>query len=204
MARSLVFAIGESTFEAPIERVDRSKLYGRVERKAYDRQGKECYYGSISADGLHIFGKEAFEQGYLDSDGEWLESRSLTIVDEAGDPLEKKTSSFKETVELKETVSEDEFLLHIARSVYQLEADQELLKAVREAEGIYTFEYAYNDSYSPDQAFLIESNGTLFMIIGEHGGFDFIGLSEAESPESEPDEDSEEDDAVEALDFGMF
>lgn len=200
MARSLQFAIGEQQLECEIEKVDRDKLYGRVEKKAFDKDGNECYFGSISSDGMNIFGKESFELGYLSQDGNWLERGQLQVVDMDDEPLPKQDASFKTVIELLDTVPVEEYLNHVAKSVYHLAGSPELLKQVQDCEEIYSFYFNYTASYSPDPAFLIENEGELFMVVGQHCGFEFIEAQAVESPILEDDEDEDDDD----IDFSMF
>ncbi|MFP6859046.1 MAG: hypothetical protein VCA73_17335 [Roseibacillus sp.] len=65
------------------------------------------------------------------------------------------TSTFKETVELKETATVDEYLDHNIRMVYQLETEDGFPKApVTElAKGkIYHFPFSYRGGLVPDEA----------------------------------------------------
>ena len=112
MGRLLEFSIGAESIKLELDKVDRRKIYGWVEKKAFDRHGKECYMGSISDDGLNIFGKESFEQGFVNDAGEWVEKGETILLGEDGNELEEKESSFKSVVELSETVSVDEYLLY--------------------------------------------------------------------------------------------
>lgn len=201
MARSLKFSLGGEEISAPIEKLDRSKIYGRVEKKYYDRDGDECYFGSLSSDGISIFGKESFEMGYLTNEGEWRERKELVAVDWDNQLLEQKESSFKHSIALGETVSIDEFMQHVAKSVYQIDSPA-LLEAVKKnTESVFCFPFNYNASYSPDKAFLVENEDTLFMIIAQETGFDFIEAHQVESVIL-PDEEDEDDD--EDIDFSMF
>ncbi len=199
MARSLQFAIGGQQIECEIEKVDRDKLYGRVEKKAFDKDGNECYFGSISSDGMNIFGKESFEQGYMAQDGSWLERSQLQVVDMDDEPLPKQEASFKTVIELMDTVTIEEYLNHVAKSVYHL-TSPELLKQVQASEDIFSFYFNYTASYTPDPAFLIENEGELFMVVGQHCGFEFVEAQAVESPILEDDEDEDDDD----IDFSMF
>ena len=201
MARSLNFSLKGSEVAVSIEKVDRKKIYGWVEKKAIDRNDKICHFGSISSCGMHIFGKESFEQGYLDEQGSWVEKTSLKVVDSNGEVLEKEEASFKKTIELSEVVSVDEYLNHSVKSVYELDAPEEVEKAVKEADGVYKFEFNYTASYSPDPAFLVANEDALFMIVAEDCGFDFIGLQEVESAVLVDDDEEEDGDE---LDFSMF
>lgn len=203
MARSLNFSLNGAELSVSIEKVDRKKIYGWVEKKALDRDDNICHFGSISGDGMHIFGKESFEQGYIDEKGSWVEKSTLKVVDNNGNVLEKEEASFKKTIELAETVTVDEYLNHTVKSVYELEAPEEMHKAVQELDGVYKFFFNYTVSYSPDPAFLIANDDALFMIVAEESGFEFIGLQEVESAVLVEDEEDEEE-AGDELDFSMF
>ena len=201
MARTLTFSHKGTEFQVPINKVDRSKVYGWVDRKAIDRDGNECFFGSISGDGLNIFGRESFEMGHVDETGDWVEKADLKVVDTEGNVLERQEASFKSPVELAEVVSVDEYLNHTAKSVYQIDDPGDLLEAVKEA-GIFKFNFNYIASYQPDPAFLVENEGVLFMVVAEDAGFEFIGLAEVESTVLV--EDDEEEEASDELDFSMF
>lgn len=204
MARSLSFSLDGASISAEINKVDRKKIYGWVDKKAFDRNGEECYMGSLSEDGTTIFEKESFEMGYLDNAGEWLEKNDLLLVDENDQELEKVESSFKSEITITDTVSIDEYLLYNAKSVYQLDGDdvETLLAKVKACDDIYTFEYNYIASYFPDTAFLIDNDDTLFMVIGEKSMVEFISLEEREDLISDEDQEDEVED--DDMDFGMM
>ena len=201
MARSLQFSFAGQEISCEIEKVDRNKLYGWVDKKAFDKAGNECYFGSISSDGMHIFGKESFELGYQSDDGTWYERSKLQVVDMDDQPLQQQEASFKSTIELQDTVSIDTYLMHVAKSVYHLAPDPALLKLVQESEEIYSFPFNYTASYKPDSAFLIENEGELFMVVGQHTGFEFLEMQTVDSSLLEDDEDEGDGDDI---DFSMF
>jgi len=202
MARALKFILNGEEQEVPIEKVDRKKVYGWADKKAIDRDANECFFGSIS-DGMYIFGKESFESCYVDESGQMVDKADLKLVDHDGNELVRIESSFKQVIELDETVSVDEYLNYVARSVYQLAVTDTLLDAVKAADGIFTFKFNYNASYDPDTAFLIHNEGGVFMIVGEDCQFDFVGLEQGETAVLvEDEEDDDEDD--DSMDFGMF
>lgn len=200
MARSLHFSLAGESFACEFAKLDRNKLYGWVERKAYDKNGKECYFGSISSDGTHIFGRQSFEQGYLDNQGQWLSSADLKLVDADNQELPKFESTLKSEINLLETVPVDTYLNYVAKSVYELDASPSLLAAVQAQDEIFTFPFNYYASHEPDAAFLIESEGTVFMVIGQHCGFEFLSMQNIEAPVL--DDSDEEDDGD--IDFSMF
>ena len=201
MARSLQFSFAGQEISCEIEKVDRNKLYGWVDKKAFDKAGNECYFGSISSDGMHIFGKESFELGYQSDDGTWYERSKLQVVDMDDQPLQQQEASFKSTIELQDTVSIDTYLMHVAKPVYHLAPDPALLKLVQESDEIYSFPFNYTASYKPDSAFLIENEGELFMVVGQHTGFEFLEMQTVDSSLLEDDEDEGDGDDI---DFSMF
>ncbi len=203
MARTLKFEFNNDSVEVGLEKVERKKIYGWVDKKAYTREGQECQLGSISSDGAHIFGKESFEQGYVDQNGEWLEKSNLVALNNDQEIIEKIPSSFKASIKLDNTMSVDDYLLYMSKSVYQLEANPALLERVKSASPeLFYFDYCYIDSYSADVAFLLTNEDSLFMVVGEPTNFDFIGLSEIESFILLEDDEEEEGD--DEMDFGML
>lgn len=204
MGRVLNLEIGGAPFAVEIEKVDRAKVYGWVDRKAFDRNGQECYCGSLSEDGLTIFGRDSFEAGYIDDSGDWIEKSSVQAVDESGAVQEKVASTLQGVATANECVTLDEFLLHRVKSVYYLTGENVagLLAKVRAADGIPVFNFNYVASYEPDRAFLVENEGELFMLISVRSEATFIGLEQADvEPVTEDDEAGEDDEAV---DFGMM
>lgn len=200
MARSLQFAIGDQEIQCEIAKLDRDKLYGWVKKQAFDKDDNECFFGSISSDGMHIFGKESFELGYLAQDGQWLERSALKVVDMDNEPLTKQEASFKSNITLEDTVPVDTYLMHTAKSVYHLAPDPALLKLVTESDEIYTFPFNYTASYRSDSAFLVENEGELFMVVGEHCGFEFLEMQTIDTSILEDDDEDDGDD----IDFSMF
>lgn len=203
MARSLKFALGVEQFVCELQKVDRNKLYGWVDTVAVDINGKECHTGSISNDGMHIFSRGSFEQGYLNNAGVWLERDCVQVVDADNQVLEKVESSFNGEIPLMDTVPVDTYLAQVIKSVYQLDADTQLLEQVKACSEIYCFPFNYYASHNPDTAFLIENEGNLFMTIGQHSGFEFIEMQNIDSTLLEDDDDEEESDEDD-IDFSMF
>lgn len=199
MARVLVFEIDGAQIEVGMEKLDRKKIYGWVDKKPVDVSGRTCYFGALSADGSHIFGPGCFEMGHMDEGGSWVERTELRAVDKAGHFLEKLESTFKRTITLDEQVPIETYLDYTAKLVYQLEASQDLIDQVRDADGIFRFPYNYMASFTPDDAFLIESEGNLFLVVGEPVGMEFVGPDQIFAAEEDEGEEESDD-----LDFGMF
>lgn len=202
MARELQFELAGTQYAAAIEKVDRRKLYGWVERRYYDAEGEECHFGTVTADGTQILGRESLEQGYLDEAGDWVERDELLAVDEDGDPLEKHEASFKAPILLFDRLAVDDYLLYTAKAVYQLAAPPGLVAAVRAEPELYVFPFNYVASYQPDAGFLIENEGALFMVVAEPTGFTYVGPTQVEPTLLIDDE--EEEDESDIMDFSMI
>ncbi len=195
--KNLTFRIQGQEHQAGVVKVDRKKLYGWIDNKAVDAEGRTCTLGSLSGDGLHIFGSGCFELLYQDTDGNWLARGATQAMDETGRLLEKQPSSFQQVIELDQTVSIDHYLAHTVRAVYELQAPADLVAHVTTVDGFYRFPFNYTAGYSPDAGFLVANDTGLFLVVGEESGYPFIGPDHVPVPE-----DIDEDDAD--LDFGMF
>ncbi|MFT5126810.1 MAG: hypothetical protein ACI8W8_000406 [Rhodothermales bacterium] len=198
------FEIGGETIGVPIEKVDRRKIYGWVERKAFDRNDSPCYLGSLSGDGLHIFGREAFEQGYMNQAGEWVERGSLVTVNTEGEELPPIPSSFKSNIALSDEVSVDDYLLYNAKSVYQVSGEAAASLAEKVGDRIFQFSFNYNTSYDPDPAFLLNNSEGLFMVVAQRTEFSFIGKDEEADLAAAEEEDADEEDEGDFMDFSMM
>ena len=140
----------------------------------------------------------------LSEEGTWVDRSELVAVDAEGKPAQLVPSSFNEPIELKATVTVEEYLDYIIKNVYLLkgEALDELAKFIRDKD-IFTFTFNYRSDYDASPAFLIEQDGTVFMTIGEKAQFEYVGkdaaVTEALSLEDDEEEETEDD-----LDFGMM
>jgi hypothetical protein len=118
--------------------------------------------------------------GVLNNNFEWVERSEIIAVDEGGNELEPFPSSFSEPIELKEKVSPEELLNHNINAVYQLDEEglcDDLKKEISNGD-IFTFNFNYREGYESKQAFLVESENKLFMLVGSPVEFSYIGLEE--------------------------
>ncbi|MGB0385532.1 MAG: hypothetical protein ACPGWR_11970 [Ardenticatenaceae bacterium] len=203
MARSLVFQTNkEEAFS--ITKLDRKKLYGWKEVVAFDSDGEECVRADIEVSASVIIPKGGKALGILDSDGNWVDRKQLKAVYKDGRPAARVPSSFDQAIKLENTVSIDEFLDYSIVSVYILESEEgskDLLKRVKKSSEIYAFPFTYRSSYDPSMAFLIESKGNLFMLVGYLSHFEFVGLEQAADVYVD---DEDEDDFEDEFDFSMM
>ena len=203
MARELSFVFEGSEFALEPVRLSRRKLYGWKDTVALGPDGDECSLANLDETGTRIIPKGGLGLGLVDSDGQWVERSSLVAVGPDGKEAEKTSSSFEAPIELKDTATPEQFLDHAITAIYTLRGEEncpDFVKAVTEGP-IYTFPFAYRDSYDPGTGFLMENKRELFVLVGEKRKFEFVKLEEATAIEepTENDVDEEED-----FDFSMM
>lgn len=200
MARELTFKIKKKEYSVTPEKIDRRKLYGWTDILALDEQGRECKLVKTDDTGTLIIPKGGTALAILTGEGEWVERNTLKTVDDNGKEAKLITSSFSSVIELKNKISEEEYLDFSITDYYQLNnAAAELIKAI--GKDIYTFDYTYLDSYETTPAFLMVSDGTLYMLIGYKNKFDMLCLGDCGIIDEDDDYIEVSDDD---LDFSMF
>jgi len=65
---------------------------------------------------------------------------------------------------------------------------------------LYRFEYAFRAGYTSSPAFLLVSDGVVFLLVGRHTPFELVGLDQ---PAVVTDDDDVDDDDDE-IDFSMM
>jgi len=206
LARNLTFSIDGNDFELLPKKIDRNKLYGWSEVVAIDDEGEKCNIISMDETGTILIPKGGLGLGILSSDGSWVERNDLKAVALDGKDIEIFHSSYKSKINLDSTISPEEFLNYSITFIYQLknpnsdlDVDSNLINNIKN--NIYTFKYANRDSYEPNQGFLIEKGGVLFLLVGYKNEFEMLSLNESAIIE----EDSEvEKELSEGIDFSMF
>ncbi len=203
MARYLTFKINEKEYSLEPVKLDRKKLYGWIDREVLDEDEKKCSPAILDDTSMKIIPNGEIGLAILTDEGEWVSRSELTAVDGNGDPVNIVPSSFDEVIELKETVTVEEYLDHVIKNVYTFTGDdeKELVKLL-ESGPIYTFTFNYRADYEGTPGFLIESEGEVFLTVGDKVNFEYISqedmsrqLFDLEDEETEKDDD---------LDFGMM
>lgn len=210
MPRSLQFTFGEQKFDCEINKIDRSKLYGRVDIETLDLDGGRCSLATLANDGKTLipYGGTAF--GYVNPDGEWITRSELNPVDKDGNALTAVESSFDNPISLSEKASEEEFLDHSIRLCYALkpepEFNGEILNSL-DSGTIFKLGFSYRGGISADPAFLLKgSDETVWLLIGSPSTIEFVSLEQAAICAATQSEDSidDEDDDNDDLDFSML
>jgi hypothetical protein len=137
--------------------------------------------------------------GIVSPEGEWVERSSLKARNPDGSDAGLIPSSYDAPNVLSKKASNEEFLDYMITAVYQLESDSGFCAALGDA--IYTFEYIYRDRYETTTAFVLQSNGAVFLLLGYDCGIEMLDLNQIAEIDTE-DEDADEDE--EAIDFTMM
>lgn len=209
MARKLEFMFGNEAFALEIHKVDRSKIYGRVETETFDAFDKECDLATLARDGRTIIPYGGTASGYVNTEGLWVTRDELIPIDRDGKALSEVPSSFSAPTLLSNEVDIETFLDHPIRLAYRLEPSDEInAKLLKKLAGgaIYQFPFSYRGGIYFDPAFLMQGeNGVLWMLIGHQSDIDFVGFEQAAICAARAEELGEDDSGeTDAFDFDML
>ena len=123
MATPLIFQLNGKDSACHLNKVDRSKLYGYVEKQVVDENEAVCELATLASDGQTLIGSGGTTFAYFDPDGQWCDKGDLQAVGIDNEPVTASLSSFKAPIELTETASVEHYLSHNIRSVYVLKSD---------------------------------------------------------------------------------
>ena len=182
------------------KKLERSKLYGRRRRVAYDAEGAECSRVSLSEDGTLLIRSGMTAQGYFTDDDRWVPNKDLVGLDDSGKPLELVPSTLGEAKELGDACDPQDLLDIKPTTVYMLEAtqvDQTLANELEDG-SIFTFPLNYRADYRAETAFLLKNTEGYFCVVGVPTVSEWC---EQEKPAIEKHEEEEDSDD---LDFDMF
>ncbi len=196
MARKLTFILGESKFECTVDKVDRTKLYGRKEIVVESAKGEPLHKGYLDEWGSVLI--QSSGMGYMDDERLWRSRNELVAVNGLGVPLETFPSTFDEPIELSEKASLDELLISEVSAVYVLRAhnQERLADAVLESADFFVFPFNYRAGHSPKRAFLNPTGANLFLMVTE-----VTKLSYLQKPQRFEIEDFDDEDDI---DFSMM
>lgn len=209
MARKLEFVFGGETFALAINKVDRSKLYGRVETETYDAKDKDCTLATLARDGRTIIPNGGTASGYINTEGLWVTRDELIPIDRDGKEIAEVPSSFSKPTVLEQEVDIETFLDHPIRLAYQLDAETEInpeLKKKLAGGAIYQFPFSYRGGIYFDPAFLMQGDeDVLWMLIGHKSEIEFVGFEQAAICAARADELGEDDSGeTDPFDFDML
>ena len=203
MPRPLVLSLDGREFGVRIVKVDREKLYGKVEIEAFDERGNPAELMVLAADGKTLIDKGGTALTTIDEQGDSVSRADLIAVDEEGEKIETVPSSFNQINVLKRTTVEG-YLSQLVKSVYLLEAedsaDQRYLQDHVSTGMIYNFEFSYRGGLEYENAFVLGNKTDAFMVVGKPADLEFVKLNQAvELDTTEEEEISAEEISFESL-----
>ncbi len=203
MARPLILSLDGTEFPVTLVKIDRDKLYGRVEIEAFDEKGREASLRVLAADGKTLIDKGGTALATITDKGDSVDRNDLVPITIDGEMIEQVPSSFNQTNILKPATVEDYFT-QVVKSVYVVSAHEDAdiseLHDHLSTERIFTFPFSWRGGIEYDNAFLIGSGGEAFMVVGKQAEFQFIKLNQAAVLESAEEEEISADD----IDFDLL
>lgn len=203
MARPLILSLDGQDFRVTLTKIDREKLYGKVDIEAFDEKGREASLRVLAADGKTLIDKGGTALATINDKGDSVERPDLIPVNADGEKIEQVPSSFGQPNILKPTTVEDYFL-QIVKSVYLVEphesADLKDLHDHLSTDQIYTFPFSWRGGVENDNAFVIGAGSEIFIVVGKQAEFEFIKLNQSAVLESTEEEEISADD----LDFDLM
>ena len=198
MAKEFTFTLRGNAYAAAPVKLERKKIYGWSSLVATDRDGHVCTAAYISPEDSLMIPSGAAKMATVDENGLIVKKSDLIAFDAEGKALETVPSSFDSPIDLKRTVTEEEFLDHEWASVYQIQ-NQELAAAV--GKKIFAFPFSYNGGTTLLDGFLMNCPAGLFLFAGVPVDFTPVSLGEEAVID---DAEEEVVDDIDELDFSMI
>lgn len=203
MARPLVLVLDGIEYPVGIVKVDRDKLYGKMEIEAFDEKGRAAEIRVLAADGKTLINKGGTALATVTDKGDSVDRNALVPVNVDGEKIEQVPSSFNQN-NILEKAEVDNYLLQIVKSVYLMtpfeDADISPLVDQVTAGGLYSFPFSYRGGVEFDSAYVIGSGKDVFIVTGKQAEVDFIKLNES----SVLNNDEEDEISVDDLDFDLM
>ena len=180
--------------------IDRTVLYGKRRRIAFDEAGNECAKASLLADGSLLIRSGMTAQGYFTPENVWVPQGELEAVNLDGSIPELFPATVGESVEASE-VSATEALQMRFETTYSLEPESlaDSIKKVLDSGGILSFPFNPRADYQLETAILVGNENGYFALIGQPIEYEFASLFSLVSVTEEAESEGSDD-----LDFEMF
>ena len=182
MPRPLILSLDGREFPVQIQKIDRDRLYGKVDIEAFDEKGNPAQLFVLAPDGKTLIDRGGTALATVDEDGNSVSRADLIAVDEEGEKIDTVLSSFNQVNVLKRAKEED-YLSQLVKSVYVLDplenADKKYLQDHVSAGLIYNFEFSYRGGIEYDNAFILGNKSDAFMVVGKPAELEFVRLNQA-------------------------
>ncbi len=200
MAKTINLTYGPETAIFTYKPIDRTVLYGKRRRVAFDIDGKECTKASLLADGSLLIRSGMTAQGYFTEDDTWVPQSELEAINLDGTKPELFPATVGENV-AAEKISAVEALSLRFDTTYSLEPEElpAGLKQELDSGSIFKFPFNPRADYQVETGILVSNENGYFALIGQEVQYQYSALSSVVSVVDEAASDSSDD-----LDFEMF
>lgn len=200
MAKTINLTYGAETAIFAYKPIDRTVLYGKRRRVAFDIDGKECIKASLLADGSLLIRSGMTAQGYFTEDDTWVPQSELEAINLDGTKPELFPATVGENV-AAEKISAVEALSLRFDTTYSLEPEElpAGLKQELDSGSIFKFPFNPRADYQVETGILVSNENGYFALIGQEVQYQYSALSSVVSVVDEAASDSSDD-----LDFEMF
>lgn len=200
MAKTINLTYGAEIAVFTYKPIDRSVLYGKRRRVAFDLDGNECAKASLLADGSLLIRSGMTAQGYFAADNTWVPQSELEAINPDGTSPELHPATVGENV-AAEKITAIEALNLKFDTTYSLESEQlpPGLKTELDAGSIFRFPFNPRADYQVETGILVSNENGYFALIGQPAEYQYSALSSVVSIVDEAASDSSDD-----LDFEMF
>ena len=102
MPRPLVLSLDGREFGVRIVKIDREKLYGKVEIEAFDEKGNPAQLLILAPDGKTLIDRGGTALATVNEDGDSVSRADLIPVDEEGEKIETVQQRLRERTKRRE------------------------------------------------------------------------------------------------------
>lgn len=197
MPRGIVVEFCGATSALPLQKIERTALYGVRRRIAVDAQDRPCTRAALTDDGAVLLRTGMTAQGWFTADGQQVESSEIGAVDQEGRALPLVPSTLDVRQPLVE-VAAHEVLDLSPTAVYALDAGgmDAALGAALSSGKVYRFPFNYRPDHRSETGYLVKNDAGVFAIVGVPAAAAWSERGAAPPATSEDDDDG--------LDFEMF
>lgn len=201
MASNIIVQCGSDKSEFTLQKLERTKLYGKRRRLNLDQNGQPCTRAELTQDGSLLLKSGMTSQGYFDQARNWIPRGELVGLNTEGNQVDKAPSTLGVAQDLEGPVpAEEVFDLEVA-SVYMLDAVEvaPTLAESLDRGDVFRFAFNYRADYHAERAYLLKNSEGLFALVGSPATPEWCELERVAV--DSPEDDSALDDD---LDFDMF
>lgn len=200
MAKTINLTYDGETAVFAYKPIDRTVLYGKRRRVAFDLDGNECAKASLLSDGSLLIRSGMTAQGYFTPDNTWVPQGELEAMRPDGSTPELLPTTVGEEV-AAEKVSASEALNIRFGTTYSLEPEDLPAGIKKELDSGSLFRFPFNprSDYEMETGILVGNENGYFALIGQPIAYEFSALASVVSITDEAASDASDD-----LDFEMF